>query len=220
MQWVRIDQPLTNTERGSKLQDEYFRGIEVMDAPGIIPPNSKHNEASSVKLAICNDIGEASYDEESVAIALLAYLIKKDKWRILKKIYKVRSVPLLDSEGASKAAEEEKERRRGNRTDAWGIAEGLFMDLSDTRHGGHDHQCASKIMHDYRKGIFGPVCLEYLDDVVEEGLVEAIPEEEEVKEEEEEGKKTARRRKERVRVQEIQAPEDTSSLLQGEYNNW
>ena len=85
LQWVRIDQPLTNTERGSKLQDEYFRGIEVMDAPGIIPPNSKHNEASSVKLAICNDIGEASYDEESVAIALLAYLIKKDKWRILKR---------------------------------------------------------------------------------------------------------------------------------------
>ncbi|KAJ1393142.1 ribosome biogenesis GTP-binding protein YlqF [Ochromonadaceae sp. CCMP2298] len=48
--------------------------LEVLDSPGIIPAR-QFDQVSALKLAICNDIGEASYDRVVVATALCNQLI-------------------------------------------------------------------------------------------------------------------------------------------------
>jgi ribosome biogenesis GTPase A len=53
LRWVRISEQL-----------------ELLDAPGIIPGRLNDQEAA-VKLAICDDIGEAGYDRQSIAAALV-----------------------------------------------------------------------------------------------------------------------------------------------------
>lgn len=44
--------------------------LELLDAPGIIPGRLNDQEAA-VKLAICDDIGEAGYDRQNIASALI-----------------------------------------------------------------------------------------------------------------------------------------------------
>lgn len=48
--------------------------IELLDSPGIIPAR-QFDQVSAMKLAMCNDIGEASYDRVPVASALCDSLI-------------------------------------------------------------------------------------------------------------------------------------------------
>jgi ribosome biogenesis GTPase A len=47
--------------------------IELLDAPGVIPAKLEDQEAA-VKLAICDDIGEASYDNQRVAAVFVDLL--------------------------------------------------------------------------------------------------------------------------------------------------
>ncbi len=44
--------------------------IDLLDAPGILPPRLDDQQAA-LHLALCDDIGEAAYDIESIAIAFL-----------------------------------------------------------------------------------------------------------------------------------------------------
>jgi ribosome biogenesis GTPase A len=53
LRWVRISEEL-----------------ELLDAPGIIP-GRLNNQAAAIKLAICDDIGEASYDRQRVTAAMV-----------------------------------------------------------------------------------------------------------------------------------------------------
>ena len=56
LQWVRLGQ-----------------GLDLLDAPGVLPPRFDNQDAA-LKLALCDDIGEAAYDVESVAINFLIML--------------------------------------------------------------------------------------------------------------------------------------------------
>lgn len=47
--------------------------VDLLDAPGILPPRLQDQEAALL-LAICDDIGQAAYDHEAVAQALLHHL--------------------------------------------------------------------------------------------------------------------------------------------------
>ena len=55
-------------------------GIDLLDAPGVIPPNLEDQNAA-LNLALCDDIGEAAYEIESVAIEFIKIILKlkKDK---------------------------------------------------------------------------------------------------------------------------------------------
>ena len=44
--------------------------LELLDAPGVIPSRLEDQKAA-VKLAICDDIGQASYDNQLVAAAFI-----------------------------------------------------------------------------------------------------------------------------------------------------
>jgi ribosome biogenesis GTPase A len=61
LQWVRIG--------GRELEGLQENALELLDSPGIIPARQLDQEGA-LKLAICNDIGEASYDRVVVAAAL------------------------------------------------------------------------------------------------------------------------------------------------------
>ena len=58
LRWVRLGQDL-----------------DLLDAPGVLPPKLEDQNAA-VKLAICDDIGQAAYDIEQVAINFLTLLEK------------------------------------------------------------------------------------------------------------------------------------------------
>lgn len=64
LQWVRI----------GKVTGDQSDCIELLDSPGIIPAR-QFDQFGAVKLAICNDIGEASYDRVVVAGAMCDFLI-------------------------------------------------------------------------------------------------------------------------------------------------
>lgn len=57
---------VTRQLRWVRISDE----LELLDAPGIIPGRLNNQEAA-VKLAICDDIGEASYDRQRVTAAMV-----------------------------------------------------------------------------------------------------------------------------------------------------
>ncbi len=56
LQWVRLGQDL-----------------DLLDAPGVLPPRLDDQQAA-LRLALCDDIGQASYDIESVAIIFIKML--------------------------------------------------------------------------------------------------------------------------------------------------
>lgn len=59
LQWVRI----------GGLEGPQGSHLELLDSPGIIPAR-QFDQVSALRLAICNDIGEASYDRVDVAAAM------------------------------------------------------------------------------------------------------------------------------------------------------
>ena len=61
LRWIRLDS-----------------GIDLLDAPGVIPPDLK-DQKSALNLALCDDIGEAAYEIESVAIEFIKIILKLNK---------------------------------------------------------------------------------------------------------------------------------------------
>jgi ribosome biogenesis GTPase A len=71
MQWIRIGK---DGEEAKSAEES----IELLDSPGIIPAKQV-DQLDAVKLAICNDIGEASYDRVTVTIAMFELLRRLQK---------------------------------------------------------------------------------------------------------------------------------------------
>lgn len=64
---------VTRSLRWIRISDQ----IELLDAPGVLPSKLTDQEAA-LKLAICDDIGEAAYDNQRVA-AVLVELLKQNR---------------------------------------------------------------------------------------------------------------------------------------------
>ena len=62
---------VTRQLRWIRISDE----IELLDTPGVIPP-LLHDQDAAMKLAICDDIGQAAYDNVLVAAEAVDLLIK------------------------------------------------------------------------------------------------------------------------------------------------
>jgi ribosome biogenesis GTPase A len=117
LQWVRISQE-----------------IELLDAPGVIP-GKLENQEDAVKLAICDDIGEAAYDNQRVAATLVDLLVKLNFSSVLESRYHLDPLSLtgeayVHSLGM-KVFQEDKER------------------------------AACQLLNDFRKGIMGTIPLEF-----------------------------------------------------------
>ncbi|MBD2576107.1 ribosome biogenesis GTPase YlqF [Oscillatoria sp. FACHB-1406] len=120
LQWVRIS-------------DE----IELLDAPGVIPWRLE-NQENAVKLAICEDIGEAAYDNQRVAAALVDLLIKLGFAEILKSRYQLEAEMLTGEE--------------------------YIYNLAQTRYRGDVERVSVLFLNDFRKGIMGEIPLELPND--------------------------------------------------------
>ena len=125
LRWIRLDS-----------------GIDLLDAPGVIPPNLE-DQNSALNLALCDDIGEAAYEIESVAIEFIKIIFKlredKNANISLKKISDRYGVDMLKSI---------------ERPYEW-------IDLAALKHtSGDRRRMAHKLLEDYRNQMLGKIALE------------------------------------------------------------
>lgn len=128
LQWVRIS-------------DE----IELLDAPGVIPSKLDSQE-NALKLAICDDIGEASYDNQRVAMGFVDLLKEWDAE--MTATVKELGSPL------------ERLRSRYHLDPTSITGEEFVHNLAQLRHQGDIERSAREILNDYRKGQLGNIPLE------------------------------------------------------------
>lgn len=113
----------------------FGKDLELLDSPGMIPMRIS-DQGAAIKLAICDDIGERSYDGADVASILI---------QILARLPAVGSKALYN-------------RYRINADFHCGKI--LIEKLAQQRFNGDVNQAAFRVLSDFRKGKFGWVALE------------------------------------------------------------
>ncbi|OKH32469.1 ribosome biogenesis GTPase YlqF [[Phormidium ambiguum] IAM M-71] len=114
--------------------------IELLDAPGVIPGKLNDQEAA-IKLAICEDIGEASYDNQRVAAELI---------ELLNYLGDVHGNFLPSSPLQSRYGLDARE----------GTGEDYLVALAKERNQGDVERTARQLLNDFRKGLMGAIPLE------------------------------------------------------------
>ena len=107
--------------------------IELLDAPGVIPWKL-HNQENAVKLAICEDIGEASYDNQLIAAAMVDLIVRLDFGDILQSRYGI------DPESIT--------------------GEAYIHTVAEKRYQDDKERVARQLLHDFRTGAMGAIPLE------------------------------------------------------------
>ena len=107
--------------------------IELLDAPGVIPWRLE-NQSDAVKLAICEDIGQASYDNQVVAAAAVDLLVKLGYSDTIASRFN------LDPTGMT--------------------GEAFIQAAGDRFHKGDKERVARQILYDFRTGNMGRIPLE------------------------------------------------------------
>lgn len=127
---------ITRQLRWVRISDE----VDLLDAPGVLP-SKLEDQTAALKLAICDDIGEAAYDNQRVAIALI------DTLKALNTDYPdlLPDLPLEGRYGLDPAI--------GNGADYLHILAN-HRDLGDTE------RTARQILNDFRKGLLGALPIE------------------------------------------------------------
>lgn len=114
--------------------------IELLDAPGVIPAKLEQQEAA-IKLAICEDIGEAAYNNQRIAvelIELLSYLDATSDGLV--------SLDCLESRYGIPVGEM--------------TGEDYLARLGSDRCQGDIERAARQLLNDFRKGVLGAISLE------------------------------------------------------------
>ena len=108
--------------------------IELLDSPGVIPIKLE-NQTNAAKLAICEDIGEASYDNQLITIALIDLLVNLGFPEILQSRYHLDPIDMT--------------------------SEDYLFQVGETKYKGDRERAAVQILNDFRKGLMGPIPLEF-----------------------------------------------------------
>jgi ribosome biogenesis GTPase A len=127
---------VTRQLRWVRISDE----LELLDSPGIIPAQM-NDQAAALKLAICDDIGQAAYDSQRVAAAFVDLLKQVDAL-----------------EGTGDRAQALCDRYELDPTDCTG--ETYLHRLAEQKFQGLQERAASKLLNEYRKGVLGRFSLE------------------------------------------------------------
>ncbi|KAL5792938.1 hypothetical protein ACOSP7_001532 [Xanthoceras sorbifolium] len=113
----------------------FGKDLEFLDSPGILPMRIS-DQTAAIKLAICDDIGERSYDVTDVAAILVQMLAK---------------IPTVGTNAL----------RNRYKIDVDGNCGKIFVQkLALHLFNGDGHQAAFRILSDFRKGKFGWISLE------------------------------------------------------------
>jgi ribosome biogenesis GTPase A len=114
--------------------------LELLDAPGVIPGKLNDQDAA-YKLAICDDIGDASYDNQRVAATLIDRLT------------------YLEATGATMKPQNPLKLRY--EIDPISVTgESYLHILADRRYRGDVERTARQLLTDFRKGLLGVIPLE------------------------------------------------------------
>jgi ribosome biogenesis GTPase A len=116
LQWVRISPE-----------------IELLDAPGVIPWRIE-NQNDALKLAICEDIGEAAYDNQLIAAAAINLLSELGFEEILQARYHLNPANMT--------------------------GEAYIYDLAEKSYQGDKEKVARLLLNDFRTGVMGAISLE------------------------------------------------------------
>ena len=114
--------------------------LELLDAPGIIPAKLG-DQLAALKLAICDDIGDASYDNQRVA-ATLVDLLKQ-----------------LETKAANLLPENPLQSRYKLDPTSF-TSEDYLHALAEHRNQGDIERTARHLLTDFRKGLLGAIPLE------------------------------------------------------------
>ena len=133
---------VTRQLRWVRISDE----IELLDAPGIIPAQLTDQKAA-LKLAICDDIGEAAYDTQRVAAAFVELLKELDQAEIKAGTAKL---PLR-----MQALQSRYELDPANCT-----GETYLFQLAEHKFQNSQERAARKLLTEFRKGVLGNLSLE------------------------------------------------------------
>tara|TARA_Y100001968_G_scaffold51762_1_gene42735 strand:- start:48008 stop:48871 length:864 start_codon:yes stop_codon:yes gene_type:complete len=125
LQWVRLGHEL-----------------DLLDAPGVLPPKLE-DQYSALLLALCDDIGQAAYDIELVAIEFLKMLLKLE---------------VVDASGVSLSCLKKRYGVDYAKTKMnpyqWLVEAAELHTSSDTR------RMAQRLLDDFRKALLGLISLE------------------------------------------------------------
>jgi ribosome biogenesis GTPase A len=135
LRWVRLGQDL-----------------DLLDAPGVLPPRLD-DQSAALRLALCDDIGQAAYDVEAVAQAF------------------VRMLGALEPVAAAAVAPDLLERRYGVAVPTLVMgdpagreplpdAENWLLAAAARHTSGDATRMAQRLLDDYRRGLLGPIALE------------------------------------------------------------
>jgi ribosome biogenesis GTPase A len=128
LRWVRLGQEL-----------------DLLDAPGVLPPRLDDQQAA-LRLALCDDIGQAAYDNEAAALAFAELL------------------QLLAAVPAAGVGVGLLEQRYGpplaQRTDGGPDVEGWLAAAAERHTSGESLRMATKLLDDFRCGRLGAIALE------------------------------------------------------------
>ena len=116
LQWVRISDQ-----------------IELLDAPGVIPWRLD-NQEDAVKLAICEDIGQAAYDNQRVAAKFVDLVTDLGFEEVMQGRYKLDPLTMT--------------------------GEDFLHKLAEKRYNGDIERTAMKLLNDFRQGMLGEIPLE------------------------------------------------------------
>ncbi|MGK7952628.1 MAG: ribosome biogenesis GTPase YlqF [Xenococcaceae cyanobacterium] len=117
LQWVRISPE-----------------IELLDAPGVIPWRIE-NQENAIKLAICEDIGEASYDNQRIAAAMVDLIVNLGFGSALESRYKIDPLSMT--------------------------GESYVYELGN-KYKGDKERAARQLLNDFRTGLIGAIPLEFI----------------------------------------------------------
>lgn len=107
--------------------------LELLDAPGVLPSKLNDQEAA-LKLAICDDIGEAAYDNQRVAASLIDQLKLLQVGSVLHSRYQLDPASLT--------------------------GESYLHELAGQRYQNDVERVARQLLNDFRKGTLGAIALE------------------------------------------------------------
>ncbi len=118
------------------------QSLDLLDAPGVLPPRLD-DQSAALRLALCDDIGQAAYDVESVALEFLKLL------------------PKLEKKSAAGVSLNVLANRYGIPLSKDGIPTDQWLHAVAMRHtSGETDRMAQRILDDFRRSLLGLISLE------------------------------------------------------------
>ncbi len=143
---------VTRQLRWVRISDE----LELLDSPGIIPAQLT-DQTAALKLAICDDIGQAAYDTQRVAAAFVDLINELD-----------------EQEGTNRRAQMLQARYELAPTGSTG--ETYLYQLAEAKFQESQERAARKLLIEFRKGVLGKLTLEIPPEIPSKASDTPVPE--------------------------------------------